>query len=137
MIPIGRGSDPRTRYRAGAVSTARPAQLVTMLFDAALAAVARAERELRAEDSPERVSRVHAELTRAQDIVLELQLSLDHDRGGEIAESLESLYEFCLERLVAANTAKSARPLPAVGRVLRQLRDAWTEATEGIGAADR
>jgi flagellar protein FliS len=134
MIPISRGSDPRSRYRAGAVSTARPAQLVTTLFDAALAAIARAQRTLDLEDAADRVGEIHTDLTKAQDIVLELQLSLDHERGGEIAGALASLYDFCLDRLVTANTSKSAQPLPAVRRVLGELRDAWVEATETLPA---
>jgi len=129
MIPINRGSDPRGRYRAGAVSTAQPAQLVTMLYDAAIAAVNRAGAALDGPATADSVTRAHDELTRAQDIVLELQLSLDHDRGGEIAGSLDQLYDFCLDRLVAANTSKSAVLLPAVSSVLAELRDAWLQAT--------
>jgi len=130
MIPTSDGREARRQYRAGAVATAPPAQLVTMMFDAALAAVARAEQALgRDTAAPDVVARVHADLTRAQDIVLELQLSLDHDAGGEIADSLAALYEFCLERLVSANSRKDPRPLAAVTMVLGDLRTAWTAAT--------
>jgi flagellar protein FliS len=130
MIPINRGSDPRGRYRAGAVSTARPAQLVTMLYDAAIAAVQRAETALAEQPSSDAIQRAHEDLTKAQDIMVELQLSLDHDRGGEIAGSLDALYDFCLDRLVAANTSKSPQLLPAVTSVLSELRDAWLQASE-------
>jgi flagellar protein FliS len=116
-------------YEVGAVATASPAGLVTILYDAALSSVGRAKQALGGLPGPEELDRANKELTKAQDIVLELQLSLDHVQGGQIAESLASLYEFCLDRLLRANLSKDPQPLSAVVSVLSQLREAWTEAT--------
>lgn len=123
-------------YQLGAVATASPARLVTMLYDAAIAATARAGQSLANSPGPEALDLANTELTRAQDIVLELQLSLDHELGGEIAGTLATLYDFCLDRLVRANVAKDPLLLTAVESVLFQLRDAWTEAAEQAGVGD-
>lgn len=129
MIPNPAGS-ARDRYRSGAVATASPAALVTMLFDRAMSAVDRAE-TLLDDPSAQAIADAHEELARAQDIVSELQLSLDHERGGEIATGLHGLYDFCLDRLLRANLAKDPAPLPEVRHVLTTLRQAWVEAVDG------
>lgn len=120
-------------YQTDAVTTAGPERLVLMLFDGAIAAVASAERHLSdpTEAAPEAA---HRSLTKAQDIVLELQMSLDHDAGGAIAASLDALYGYCLDQLVGANLAKDAAPLRPVTQVLGELREAWAGALRGVGA---
>lgn len=114
------------QYKAQAAATASPAQLVLMLYNGALAEVARAGRGL--EQAPPDIVDVHDCLTRAQAIVRELSLTLDRERGGVIAANLASLYGFCTERLVDANVRKDAEPLAAVTDVLTDLRDAWEQA---------
>lgn len=109
-------------YRTQAVETAGPAQLVLMLYDGALAALYRARL---AEGSHETVN---AELLKAQAIVTELRVTLDHERGGEIASSLAALYEFCLDRMISANVRKELRLLDEVESVLREIRDAWEQS---------
>ncbi len=115
------------RYQTDAVTTAAPQQLVLMLYDGAIAAVEGARRQLSGDPGAEPEA-AHRSLTKAQDIVLELQMSLDHEAGGPIAASLDALYGFCLDRLVAANIGKDPEPLGGVAAVLVELRDAWSGA---------
>ena len=124
---------PHDAYRRGAVTTASPAQLVGMMYSAAIEAIQRAETSI---NQGGQVADAHRELTRAQDIVVELQLSLDHEGGGAIAGSLASLYDFCLDRLVRANLSKDPMLLPAVARVLGGLSEAWETATNALPAAE-
>ena len=113
-------------YRTQATTTASSAQLVLMLFDGTLAEIARANRALQA--TPVDVEEAHDCLSRAQAIVTELSLTLDHERGGEVAANLGSLYTYCLERLVEANVDKSHEPLAVVSDVVVGLRDSWEAA---------
>ena len=122
-----------TAYQNQAVGTANPAQLVLMLYDRALAAIARAE-HLMVTPQADSIDVIHAELTRAQEIVTELSLSLDHDRGGVIAGNLEAIYDFCLARLAEANVRKSPTLLPAVSHSLAELRTAFAEAAAKVAA---
>ncbi len=122
-----------TAYQNQAVGTANPAQLVLMLYDRALAAIARSERLMIAPEAGS-IEVIHAELTRAQEIVTELSLSLDHDRGGVIAGNLEAIYDFCLARLAEANVTKSPTLLPAVSRSLAELRTAFADAAAKVAA---
>lgn len=119
-------ADSHTHYQAQAVETAGPAQLVLMLYDGALAAVTRAEQALHTD--PQEAEAANRELQRAQDIITELRVTLDTQRGGSIAQSLAALYEFCLDRLLDANIRKDASELPAVRSVMAGVRDAWATA---------
>lgn len=116
----------RELYQAQAASTAGPAQLVLMLYDGAIARVRIAVDAIAAE--PADLHLAHDNLTRAQAIVHELSLTLDHERGGEIAGNLARLYTFCTEQLVEANLTKDAAAAEVAVDVLIGLRDAWEQA---------
>ena len=113
-------------YRQQEAQTASPAQLVLMLYNGALAEVARANRGIEAD--PIDYEDVNDCLTRAQAIVTELEVTLDLERGGPMAANLASLYEFCLDQLMTANIAKTGEGLAEVTDVLTGLRDAWEQA---------
>jgi flagellar protein FliS len=119
-------------YQTQAVGTAGPLQLVLMLYDRALAAIARSEWALKNSENGS-IEIAHQELTRAQDIVTELMLSLDHDKGGEISTSLNAIYEFCLDRLTHANVNKDPAALPFVTKSLTDLRAAWAHIAAETG----
>lgn len=116
--------DAYATYRTQAATTASPAQLVLMLYDGALGQIDRAQRAL----VDGHHEQAHDALTRAQAIVNHLSSTLDHERGGQIAGNLGSLYDFCSQQLVEANLGKRGDGLPAVERVLRGLRDTWEVA---------
>lgn len=109
--------------------TARPDQLVTMLYDRLLQAIARAKDVLASDGD---LSTVHAELVLGQRILVELQVTLDTDRGGDLATNLARLYEYCIEKLVAANTSKNSDELAAAESVVREIRDAWVVAADEV-----
>src|SRR5688572_11801627 len=52
----------------------------------------------------------HTNVVRAQDILVELLGSLNHEAGGQIASQLASLYDYCFRRLVIANVKKDPAP---------------------------
>lgn len=115
-------------YRANSVLTASPGQLVLMLYDGALRSLAlaregfaRPERDLR------RIELINAQLLKAQNIILELQSTLNHEAGGEFSRTLDQLYDYYARRLWEANIRKEEAPVIEVERMLRELRDGWAE----------
>ena len=134
MTPPAAYQQAGNAYQAQAVETAGPVQLVVMLYDGAITAIAKATNAMDRTD-PEALEVVHRELTRAQDILLELQLSLDHELGGSIATSLDAIYGFCLEQLTTANITKDPTPLTAVTQSLVDLREAWVQAAGALAVA--
>ena len=119
-------------YRRDVVMTARPDQLVTMLYDRLLQAIVRAK-ELLSDDGE--LDTVHSELVLGQRILVELQVTLDTERGGELADNLAQLYEFCIDRLVNANLTKDAELLVSAESVVRDIRGAWVTAANEVHSA--
>lgn len=115
-------------YQLQSVTTAGPAQLVLMLYDRAIVAIARARQAAGQAERIGAFETINHELQRAQDIVSELRVALDHQAGGQIAANLDALYDFCLDRLLDANVRKDASDLAPVAQTLQGLRDAWEEA---------
>src|SRR3954453_13800030 len=94
-------------YRANAILTASPGQLVLMLYDGALKALnlAREGFDRPAED-PRRIEAINAHLLKAQAIIGELQSGLNMEAGGEFARTMHRLYDYHNRRLFEANLRK-------------------------------
>ena len=112
-------------YREAQVTTASGGRLIVMLYDAAVKRLTAALEALEVRD----YEGVHNNLIKAQDILTELSDSLD--MKFEISRNLFALYEYFIERLVAANVAKDAEPIKEVLAHLTELRDTWEQALQG------
>ena len=127
-------TNPWSSYRKISTQTAPPGQLVLMLFDGALRSLDRALTGFDSLDVGERNTTIHNNLSRATDIVRELNTSLDMQAGGELADTLRNLYNFFEQRLTESNFKKSRKGIDEVLPMLRQLRDAWFAMLNGQGA---
>lgn len=115
-------------YRTNAVLTASPGQLVLMLYDGALKAMAIAHDAMeQPEQDPRGIELINQQLQKAQNIVLELQGGLNIEAGGEFAKTLYRLYDYHNRRLLEANMRKDLAPLIEVEGLVKALRDAWAE----------
>src|SRR5690349_10001159 len=114
-------------YRREAVLAASRGQLVVMLYDGARRFLRQAAAAMRARE----IERSHNSLRRAELIIAHLDGTLDHDQG-EVADSLHSLYAFCLHHLNEGRFALDAAKLDEVGELLGELRESWAQiAAEG------
>jgi flagellar protein FliS len=115
-------------YYAQSILTASPGQLVLMLYDGALRFLGQAQAAFASDEgSPRRIEQINTSILRAQNILIELQSNLDHQAGGQYAADLARLYDYYLRRLLEANLRKRPEPVQEVERLLRQLRDGWSE----------
>jgi flagellar secretion chaperone FliS len=115
-------------YRANSILTASPGQLVLMLFDGALNALAIARTACDDPNGdPRRFEIVHQQLTKAQKIIAELQGTLNLEAGGDFAKTMYQLYDYYDRRLVEANLKKQSAPIAEVERLLGEVRNAWNE----------
>jgi len=128
-------------YRANAVLTASPGQLVLMLYDGALKALAIAQVAFdRPEEDFHRIGIINEQILKAQAIINELQSGLNFEIGGEFAKTMHRLYDYHYRRSLEANLRKQVGPVIEVERLLRELRDAWAEMLskqEGPAAPER
>ena len=115
-------------YRVNAVLTASPGQLVLMLYDGALKALAIARDAFtRPAEDARRIEVINHQLLKAQAILVELQSGLNLEAGGEFARTMNRLYDYHSRRLIEANLRKQVEPVIEVERLLRELREAWAE----------
>ena len=105
-----------------AVNGADPHELISMLFQGALLAVADAKSEILRHDSAAKGKA----FSKAIGIIGEgLNASLDLKAGGALAKDLAALYGYMVNRLVAANLKNDVAALDEVARLLSDLADAW------------
>ena len=127
---------PIDQYRhvgtATSVSQADPHQLVSLLFDGAIAAVLQARHALDCGDVATRGQTIG----RAMRIIDEgLKASLESRGDAALEENLRSLYEHMVHRLFVANVQGSDEPLAEVARLLGELRSAWAAIAPVPGRA--
>lgn len=91
------------RYQQQSITTASPERLVLKLYNLGI-------RSCRQNDR-----------AKLRDVLVELMSSLDFERGGEIADQLHALYEFCLRESAMGS-------LEPVQEILEGLRDAWSQS---------
>ena len=122
-------------YKSNSVLTAGPGQLVLMLFDGALRAMANAREALaRPEEDIQRLQVANAQLLKAQAIIGELQSTLNMEQGGEISSNLDELYRWSSVRLLDATVHNDPAPIEDVLTVFRTLRDGWNGIASGSGS---
>ena len=102
--------------------SADPHQLIVMLFDGALERIAVAKGAIQRKD----IEKKGQKISRVIVIVDGLRASLDKERGGEIAENLDNLYEYMQRRLLEANLNDDLNILNEVADLLSEVRGAWT-----------
>lgn len=126
-------ANPYRAYRQTQVRTASGMDLILLLYNGAIKFLKQAVKALEKRE----LESAHHALIRAQDIISELSVSLNHDVGGEISHSLEQLYDYMNWRLVQANVRKDIEPVTEVINMLEELRDTWAEVSKGQGAKGR
>lgn len=71
-----------------------------------------------------------APIVKAQAIVIELRTSLNPE-AGDIAITLDSVYDWVHHNLVASNTKRDAAPLREARTCLAEIAEAWNVAVLG------
>jgi flagellar protein FliS len=118
-------------YQTNAVQTASPEQLVVMLYDGCLRFLRRAHAAAENGAKPQCTQAI----SRATAIIMELNATLDMERGGEIATNLRSIYLFLNRHLVDSATECNADRIAQAIPMIADLRGAFAEASKQIAAA--
>ena len=115
-------SNPYTMYKQNSVNTASKSQLLLMLVDGAVKYTKIAKLAIEKRDMP----KAHKELTRVQDIFIELMATLDMT-AGNFTKDLYNLYEFVKIKLGEANIKKDVSIINEVLPIIEDIRDMWYE----------
>ncbi len=122
--------NPLQSYKTISLETAPPGRLVLMLFDGAIKFLEKAKLGFDIEDPVEMNETVHNNITRAQDIINELNSTLNMDQGGEIAVVLRDLYVYMENKLFESNIRKEIEGVQEVIDRLSTLQEGWSEMLE-------
>ena len=114
--------NPYGQYKQNSIMTASPQELTLMLYNGVLKFIGMGKIHIEQKDVP----KANESIMRAQDIVQELNITLNMDY--EISTGLRSLYTYILEKLVDANISKDIKHLDEAAEMVTELRDTWKEA---------
>lgn len=117
-------------YQANQVNTVNKNKLVLMLYDGAIRFCTEArDRSIKGDIAGRGLF-----ISKTQRIVAELMNALNHEKGGEVAKSLHSLYLEATRLLTDANLRGHRKDFDAVIEMMTEVRDGWVEVING-GAA--
>ncbi len=116
-------SDAVNSYQKTRVETVDDLKLVIMCYDATIRDLEDAKKL----HQGQAMVATYEKIRHAQDIITELLVGLDYDRGGVIAQNLSKLYNFLLRQLVGINSRKDTAMYDHLIRILSELRSAWEQ----------
>lgn len=111
-------------YKNNSVNYASREQLLLMLVEGAVKFAKIGRQAILDKD----IKRAHENIVKTQDIVYELMVTLDIEKGGDWAVSLMSVYEFITRKLVDANMKKDIAILDEIIPLIEEIRDIWDQA---------
>lgn len=117
-------------YKKTSVQTASKEQILLMLYQAA---IRNCKKAIEAIDN-KNVAKKGEFIGKLQDIVIELNNSLDFEVGGDVAKELASLYDYILYSSTQANIKIEKEPLEGCLNVLNTLYDGWAQAIKSLKA---
>lgn len=115
------------KYQNVQVKTANRGKLLLMLYQGCIKFLRLAEKSIEEKN----IEGANNYLVRSQDIIRELQSTLDIEKGGRIARDLNSLYDFMIHMLLEANIKKEIQPVKVVEELMLELLETWKEIING------
>ena len=114
------------------VMTASPHQLITMLFEGALVAILTAKKHMEKNEIAEKGLAISKAI-----MIIDsgLRGGLNFEAGGELATTLNSLYSYMSQQLMAANLKNKIENLDEVYLLLSDIKNAWLEMGANLTAA--
>ena len=117
-------------YRRSTIENAPPIKIVRLLYEGAIRYLDRAETVAQGNGRD-----FTGWLHRADAIVIELRLALDHSHDAEVTRRLEELYVFVEDEIAQAMRTRSVDHVRSARSILATLLEAWA-AVEVGGPAD-
>ena len=106
------------------VDGASPHQLIKMLFDGLILSINGARGAMERGDVGEKIRHIGKAVRILQEGLLS---ALDRERGGEVANNLAVLYEYCVGRLTLANARNDVKLVEEVAGLVGTVSQGWTE----------
>ncbi|MEK5390063.1 flagellar export chaperone FliS [Margalitia sp. FSL K6-0131] len=108
-------------YQQVSVTTAAPGELVLMLYNGCIKFIKIAKNAMLEEN----IEKKHLNITKAQNIINELIVTLNMDY--EVSKNMRQLYDYMNRRLIEANIKNDTAILDEVEHFVEEFRDTWKE----------
>lgn len=130
-------SNAYNAYQKTNVNTASQGRLVVLLYEGIIKQLTLAESYIEEDGKikPKNIEQFGICIQKAQAIITELQVSLDMEKGGDIARNLMSLYVFFNEELLAANINHNKEKIEFVLKMVKELADSWRQIANSVANA--
>ena len=114
-------------YQKTNVNTASQGRLVVLLYEGAVKHLKAAINLFGPDEKlkPGDIEQYGIHIQKAQAIITELQVSLDMEKGGDIARNLMSLYVFFNEELMDATISHNKQKIEFVQSKMDELAESW------------
>ena len=110
-------------YMQTQITTTNQGELLLMLYAGAINFLVRAREEIEKKNYAEKGMLI----SKAMDIIAELDGSLNMEKGGELSKNLHQLYMFCNSHLLKASIKMNAKFVDDVVNILEGLRSAYAQ----------
>ncbi|MFK8027948.1 MAG: flagellar export chaperone FliS [Gammaproteobacteria bacterium] len=105
----------------GQVEEANGHELIRLLLETLSVRITEAKTCIQEDDIGEKITR----LTKALNILDGLRMSLNIEKGGEIAANLDDLYDYMQRQLIQANAHNDIPILDEVKGLVEEIKSAW------------
>ncbi len=105
----------------GQVEEANGHELIRLLLETLSVRITEAKICIQEDDIGEKITR----LTKALNILDGLRMSLNIEKGGEIASNLDDLYDYMQRQLIQANAHNNISILDEVKGLVEEIKGAW------------
>ena len=128
--------NPYAAYQRTAVKTASQGKLVVMLYQGAERELSAAQKCFAVDDKipASKIEDFGKHVMKAQEIINELQVSLDMEKGGQIAQNLMSLYVYFNKELMDISIKQDNSKLRQILSMIKDLGTAWESAAQNTAA---
>ena len=105
-----------------AINGADPVELISMIFDGIISSIDQAQIHIAKGEQAAK----SACIAKALNLITGgLVPNLNLEAGGEVAENMAALYDFCSNHLVIANANDDTNALSTVREIINNLYDPW------------
>lgn len=108
------------------VHEATPHKLIEMLFKGAKDALSQAVGAIERKDFEAKSKKI----SKAAEIILNLQTYLDKEKGGEVSDNLNELYTYMATVLIDANRTNDIEKLREISALLDTVAGGWASMPE-------
>ena len=123
MNAYARSADTYLRQR---ILGAGPEQQAALIMEAGQLHLGKAIQALSSNDLPAATR----SFLRVSEVLLEANIRLNHEAGGEVVENLNKLYEWWTKEIMVASATKDTVRLAAVVHGMGEIRQAWEQLHE-------